>query len=155
MKLEIETKNEQETMLIAEKFGKSLFSPCVVSLDGDLGAGKTTFVKGLAKGLGITENITSPTFTILNNYTLENGKNLYHFDLYRLEHVGISTITDELREYSEGKKITFVEWAEFSQNELPFERIEINVTYDDDDSRNYEFKSVGEKNNYIIEGLKQ
>ena len=74
--------------------------------------------------------------------------------MYRLENVGISTITEELREYSEGKKITFVEWAEFSQGELPFERIEINVTYDDDDSRIYEFKSVGHKNKYIREGLK-
>ena len=62
--------------------------------------------------------------------------------------------TEELREYSEGRKITFVEWAEFSQGELPFERIEINVTYSDDDSRIYEFKSVGEKNIKIIEGLK-
>ena len=80
--------------------------------------------------------------------------NSYHFDLYRLEHAGIKTITDELREYSTGRKITFVEWAEFSQGELPFERIEINVTYDNDDSRIYEFKAVGEKDKKVIEGLK-
>ena len=73
--------------------------------------------------------------------------------MYRLENVGIKTIADELREYSEGRKITFVEWAEFSQGELPFERLEINVTYNDDDSRIYYFKSVGRKNEYIIEGL--
>ena len=69
------------------------------------------------------------------------------------KNVGIKTITDELREYSTGRKITFVEWAEFSQGELPFERIEINVTYDDDDSRIYEFKSVVERNQKVIEGL--
>jgi tRNA threonylcarbamoyladenosine biosynthesis protein TsaE len=97
--------------------------------------------------------VTSPSFVILNEYHSASIP-VYHFDLYRLEHVGISRITDELREYSEGKKITFVEWAEFSQGELPFERLEINVTYDDDDSRNYEFSSIGEKNNYVIEGLK-
>ena len=75
--------------------------------------------------------------------------------MYRLENVGIKTITDELREYSEGKKITFVEWAEFSQGELPFERIEMNVRYDDkDDSRIYEFESIGEKYQKVIEGLK-
>ena len=79
---------------------------------------------------------------------------MYHFDLYRLENTGIKTITDELREYSTGRKITFVEWAEFSQGELPFERIEINVTYDNDDSRIYEFKAVGEKDKKVIEGLK-
>ena len=106
-----------------------------------------------AATLDIKEKVTSPSFVILNEYHSASIP-VYHFDLYRLEHVGISTITDELREYSEGKKITFVEWAEFSQGELPFERLEINVTYDDDDSRNYEFKTVGDKNNYVIEGLK-
>ena len=99
------------------------------------------------------EKVTSPSFVILNEYHSASIP-VYHFDLYRLENVGISTITEELREYSEGKKITFVEWAEFSQGELPFERIEINVTYDDDDARIYEFKSVGHKNEYIIEELK-
>ena len=79
---------------------------------------------------------------------------MYHFDLYRLENTGIKTITDELREYSQGRKITFVEWAEFSQGELPFDRIEINVTYDDNDNRIYEFTSSGEKYIRIIEGLK-
>ena len=126
---------------------------CFVNLFGEIGAGKTAFVKFVAEALGIKEKVTSPSFVILNEYHSASIP-VYHFDLYRLEHTGISTITEELREYSEGKKITFVEWAEFSQGELPFERIEINVTYDDDDSRNYEFKSVGNKNKYVIEGLK-
>ena len=76
---------------------------------------------------------------------------IYHFDLYRLENEGIKTIYDELREYSEGKQVTFVEWAEFNQDEAPFNHIKINVTYSDDDSRVYEFISVGEDE--IIEGL--
>ena len=126
---------------------------CFVNLFGEIGAGKTAFVKFVAEALGIKEKVTSPSFVILNEYHSASIP-VYHFDLYRLEHTGISTITEELREYSEGKKITFVEWAEFSQGELPFDRIEINVTYDDDDSRVYEFKSVGEKNNKVIEGLR-
>jgi tRNA threonylcarbamoyladenosine biosynthesis protein TsaE len=126
---------------------------CFVNLFWEIGAGKTAFVKFVAEALGIKEKVTSPSFVILNEYHSASIP-VYHFDLYRLEHTGISTITEELREYSEGKKITFVEWAEFSQGELPFERIEINVTYDDDDSRIYEFKSIGEKNKYITEGLK-
>ena len=125
---------------------------CFVNLFGEIGAGKTAFVKFVAEALGIKEKVTSPSFVILNEYHSASIP-VYHFDLYRLEHTGISTITEELREYSEGRKITFVEWAEFSQGELPFERLEINVTYDDDDSRVYEFKSIGEKNNSIIEGL--
>ena len=76
---------------------------------------------------------------------------IYHFDLYRLENEGIKTIMDELREYSEGKHLTFVEWAEFSQDEIPFNHMKINVTYEDDDSRKYSFEAVGYEE--ITEGL--
>ncbi len=145
----------EDTKKLAEKFAKLVDSDgCFVNLFGEIGAGKTAFVRLVAQSLGIVEKVTSPSFVILNEYHSASIP-VYHFDLYRLEHAGIKTITDELREYSTGRKITFVEWAEFSQGELPFERIEINVTYDDDDSRIYEFKSVGEKNIRIIEGLKQ
>ena len=143
-----------DTKILAEKFAKLVKEQgCFVNLFGEIGAGKTAFVKLVAEALGVKEKVTSPSFVILNEYHSASIP-VYHFDLYRLENVGISTIAEELREYSEGNKITFVEWAEFSQGELPFERIEINVTYDDDDSRIYEFKSIGNKNNYVIEGLK-
>ena len=143
-----------DTKQLAYKFAELVKNDgCFVNLFGEIGAGKTAFVKLVAEALGIKERVTSPSFVILNEYHSASIP-VYHFDLYRLENTGIKTITEELREYSEGRKITFVEWAEFSQGELPFERIEINVTYDDDDSRIYEFKSVGEKNNKVIEGLK-
>lgn len=143
-----------DTKQLAEKFASLIKEQgCFVNLYGEIGAGKTAFVKFVAEALGVNEKVTSPSFVILNEYHSASIP-VYHFDLYRLENVGISTITEELREYSEGRKITFVEWAEFSQGELPFERIEINVTYDNDDSRIYEFKSIGLKNKYIIEGLK-
>ncbi len=125
---------------------------CFVNLFGEIGAGKTAFVKLVAEALGVKEKVTSPSFVILNEYHSASIP-VYHFDLYRLENTGIKTITDELREYSDGRKITFVEWAEFSQGELPFERIEINVVYADDESRVYEFKSIGEKYIKVIEGL--
>lgn len=145
--------NIEDTKALAYKFAKLVEQEgCFVNLFGEIGAGKTAFVKLVAEALGIKERVTSPSFVILNEYHSASIP-VYHFDLYRLENTGIKTIADELREYSEGRKITFVEWAEFSQGELPFERIEINVTYDDDDSRIYEFKSVGEKNKKIIEGL--
>ena len=154
-KIKITCKTLDDTKYLAEKFAELVQTEgCFVNLYGEIGAGKTAFVRLTAEALGVKEKVTSPSFVILNEYH-SSVLPVYHFDLYRLEHAGISTIADELREYSEGKKITFVEWAEFSQGELPFDRIEINVTYDDDDARIYEFKSVGEKNNYIIEGLKQ
>ena len=154
-KIIIKCQTLEDTKNLANKLAKLVKDKgCFINLYGEIGAGKTALVRLTAEALGVKEKVTSPSFVILNEYHSANIP-IYHFDLYRLEHAGISTITDELREYSEGKKITFVEWAEFSQGELPFERLEINVTYDDDDSRNYEFKSVGEKDNYVIEGLKK
>lgn len=144
----------EDTKTLAEKFAKLVSAQgAFVNLYGEIGAGKTAFVRLVAEAIGVKEKVTSPSFVILNEYHSAIIP-IYHFDLYRLENVGIKTITDELREYSDGKKLTFVEWAEFSQGELPFDRIEVNVIYDDDDSRIYTFKSIGQKNDYIIEGLK-
>ena len=139
MTKDIICKNLEDTKKLAQKFAKLIEdNGCFVSLYGEIGAGKTAFVKEVAKAIGIEEKVTSPTFVILNEY--HGGKlPMYHFDLYRLENEGIKTIYDELREYSEGKQVTFVEWAEFNQNEAPFNHIKINVTYADDDSRIYEF----------------
>ncbi len=142
-----------DTRELAKRFADLAKNGCFVNLFGDIGAGKTAFVRLVAEALDIKEKVTSPSFTILNEYHT-GVLPIYHFDLYRLEHVGIKTITDELREYSEGKNLTFVEWAEFSQGEVPFDRIEVNVTYDDDDNRCYEFSAIGERNKDIIEGLK-
>ena len=140
----------EETRALAKHFADIVKEKgCFVNLFGDIGAGKTAFVRLVAEALDIKEKVTSPSFTILNEY--HTGEiPIYHFDLYRLENVGIKTITDELREYSEGKCLTFVEWAEFSQGEVPFDRIEINVTYDDEDNRCYTFSSVGETTKEII-----
>ena len=80
---------------------------------------------------------------------------VYHFDLYRLETEGVKTIAQELDEYSIGKVLTFVEWAEFSQDEIPFNRLEINVTYEANDSRKYSFTAYGEKESKILEELKK
>lgn len=147
-------KTIDDTKILAKRFAELAKDGCFVSLYGDIGAGKTAFVRFVAEALGIKEKVTSPSFTILNEY--HTGEiPVYHFDLYRLENAGIKTITDELREYSEGKQLTFVEWAEFSQGEVPFDRIDINVTYDDDDNRCYTFKAEGEGKQDIIEGLKK
>ena len=144
-----------DTKKLAYKFANLIEEQgCFINLFGEIGAGKTAFVKLVTEALGVKEKVTSPSFVILNEYHSASIP-VYHFDLYRLEHAGISTIIDELREYSIGRKITFVEWAEFSQGELPFERLEINVTYDNDDARVYEFKCIGEKNKNIIERLKR
>lgn len=151
-KYEIICQNLEDTEKLAYKFAKLIENGCFVSLYGEIGAGKTAFIKLVAKALDVKEKVTSPSFVILNEYHTAKIP-IYHFDLYRLENEGVKTILDELREYSEGKKLTFVEWAEFSQDEIPFNHIEIDVTYEDDDSRKYTFKAFGEENQNIIKGL--
>lgn len=148
-------KNIDDTKELAKKFAKLVEDKgCFVSLYGEIGAGKTAFVKEVAKEIGIEEKVTSPTFVILNEY--HGGKlPMYHFDLYRLENEGVKTIIDELNEYSEGRQLTFVEWAEFSQNEIPFDHIKINVTYEDNDDRKYSFEGFGQNCIEIVKGLAQ
>lgn len=148
-------KTLEDTRELAENFANLVVDKgSFVSLYGEIGAGKTAFVKLVADSLEVQERVTSPSFVILNEY--HSGKiPLYHFDLYRLENEGVKTIIDELTEYSEGKMLTFVEWAEFSQDQIPFNHIQIRVTYEEDDARKYSFKAFGEDNISIIKGLKK
>lgn len=147
-------KSLDDTKKLADNFAKLVEKDgAFVSLYGEIGAGKTAFVKMVADSLGVQERVTSPSFVILNEY--HSGKlPIYHFDLYRLENEGVKTIIDELREYSQGELLTFVEWADFSQDEIPFEHIQINVTYENDEDRKYSFVAFGEKSSKIVEGLK-
>ncbi|MBR2526416.1 tRNA (adenosine(37)-N6)-threonylcarbamoyltransferase complex ATPase subunit type 1 TsaE [bacterium] len=143
-----------DTKELAENLSPLLENGCFINLFGEIGAGKTALVKLIAQQMEIKEQVTSPSFVILNEY--HTGKiPIYHFDLYRLENVGVKTICDELREYSEGKILTFVEWAEFSQDEIPYNRIEINVKYEDNDARIYNLYGYGEKEEKIIEDLRK
>lgn len=146
-------KTLEDTKELAQKFA-GLIEDCgaFINLYGEIGAGKTAFVKEVAASIGVTEKVTSPSFVILNEYHSAKIP-IYHFDLYRLENEGVKTIFDELQEYSEGKQITFVEWAEFSQNQVPFEHIKINVTYEDDESRKYSFEGCGENCAKIVEEM--
>jgi len=144
-----------DTEELAEKFANAVaLIGAFISLYGEIGAGKTAFVKLVADSLGVQERVTSPSFVILNEYHSAKIP-IYHFDLYRLETEGVKTILDELREYSQGQILTFVEWAEFSQDEMPFNHIKINVTYEDDDARKYSFTAIGDDNISIIEELKK
>ena len=145
-------KTLKDTELLAEKFAKNIKDNGIfVSLYGEIGAGKTAFVKLVAKALGIKEKVTSPSFVILNEYHT-GSLPLYHFDLYRLENEGVKTIVDELREYTKNC-ITFVEWAEFSQDEIPFEHLKINVSYGDDEERIYDFEPYGGQAESVVNAL--
>lgn len=109
MVMEFISESEQQTIELANEFAKTLKGGEVILLNGELGAGKTTFSKGLAKGLGIEETITSPTFTLLNIY--ESGRlKLYHFDMYRLaEESDLDYGFDEY--YGEKGSVCLIEWS--------------------------------------------
>lgn len=146
-------KNLVDTENLAKSFAKAIEEKgAFVCLYGDIGAGKTAFSKFVCKHLGVTQKVTSPSFVILNEYK-SGTLPIYHFDLYRLENEGVKTILDELEEYSQGKILTLVEWAEFSDDKLPFDKIEIKINYIDDTTREFEFVAIGEQNQKIIEEL--
>lgn len=143
-----------DTEKLAEKFaGIVKHTGAFVCLYGDIGVGKTAFARAVCKYLDVKQKVTSPSFVILNEY--KSGViPVYHFDLYRLESEGISTIASELEEYSEGKILTMVEWAEFSpETELPFDRLIVKIEYSDGDKRKFSFSSIGEKSDEIIKKL--
>ncbi len=153
MSVKILCNNLSDTEKLAENLANIIKNEgAFICLYGSVGAGKTAFSKFICKYLNVKEKVTSPSFVILNEY--KSGIiPVYHFDLYRLENEGISTIISELEEYSEGKILTLVEWAEFSQNSLPFDRIELTITYIDDTKREFEFTACGEKSSKIIREL--
>ena len=129
----MKVKSEQEMI----NLGKNLdLKSNVIELIGDVGTGKTTLVKGLAKNLGIKENITSPSFTISKAYA-GKSKNLVHYDFYRLNDPGI--MAEDLAEnINNPNNIVVIEWSDTVKNLLPKNRTIINIKYNDDNTREVE-----------------
>ena len=130
-----------ETQAFAADMAKRLTAGDVLCLYGDLGAGKTAFVQGLAKGLGIDEPITSPTFTIVNEY--EGRLPLYHFDVYRIAD------SDEMYEvgfdeYVYGEGVSVIEWPQLIADILPDKRYDIEIKKDLEKGENYREITVRE-----------
>lgn len=131
MMKKITLNSREETIALGEKIAPHLQAGDVLVLNGDLGAGKTTFTKGIAKGLGIKEIIKSPTFTIIREY--QDGRlPLYHMDAYRLEEGGAEDLG--LDEYFDGDGVSVVEWAQFAEDELPDEFLAITFQRTDQEN---------------------
>ena len=143
--LEFHAGSVDETIELALKLGRILQRGDTVCLMGDLGTGKTAFTGGIAKALDISGYITSPTFTIINEY--EGKLPLYHFDVYRISD------PDEMyetgyEEYIKGDGITVIEWADLIEDVLPRERVDVTIRKDDEsnpDSRLITMKFLGER----------
>ena len=131
----------EETLELAQNFESEKFPNMVICLNGELGSGKTLFVKGIAQALGIDESITSPTFTIVKEY-LNGEMPLYHFDVYRLDG---NTDGVGIEEYFNKNGIVVIEWANTIQDILPAERLDIKFKVVDEDKRVLVITPYGEK----------
>ena len=134
----IETHDPEETFEVGRTIGMNAKPGQIYTLTGDLGVGKTVFTQGVAAGLGITEPVNSPTFTIIHEY--EDGRlRFYHFDVYRIgdleemEEIGYD-------DYFFGQGICLIEWAELIEEILPEKRIE--VTIEKDLEKGFEYRKI-------------
>jgi len=139
-----EVYSKEETYNFALELGEKVKAPCLICLDGDLGAGKTVFAKGLAKGLGVEDDIVSPTFVLFNVY--EKGRlPFYHFDVYRIEE------PEEMYEigyedYINNGGVALIEWANIILEDLPKEYIRIEFKYTTkEDERLVDIRYIGNK----------
>lgn len=148
-----EVTNETEMQTLGESIGKSLSGGEVIELIGDVGAGKTTFVRGLARGLDIDETIQSPSFTISKVYDARDNLRLFHYDFYRIKDPGI--MAGDLHEaLNDDTSIVVVEWSDTIKSLLPDDRLSISIMTISETSRSIELKSGGGSSSKIIEAIK-
>ncbi len=145
----ITSKSDTQTNNLGFKIGSHCFPSTIITINGQLGAGKTELTKGIAKGLGINNNVTSPSFAILNIYS--GRLPLYHFDLYRLSS---AEEIDELgfNEYFDGDGVCAIEWP----NNLPLNRkeyLEINISGSGDDDRTITLTAYGICHTGLLEDI--
>lgn len=137
--LTIQTNSPEETRQWGEKLGQALLPSCVIALHGDLGAGKTTLTQGIARGLGVTQRVTSPTFTLVNEYEGDSGQRLVHIDSYRLGDLAIENQDEAalleadtfgLGEILDGDDaVILIEWAERVAGLLPADHLSITLSH--------------------------
>ncbi len=145
--------NPEETKILGKEIGKLLGEGDLVALNGDLGAGKTSLIQGIALGLNSEDKVSSPSFSLIKEYS--GDRPIYHFDLYRLNR------PEELEdlgyeEYFYGKGITLIEWAEKIQKYLPEQLLLIKIKMSDEDyfMRKIIFEPIGRKYEDIVKELK-
>lgn len=130
----------EETINIAEEIGRNVKEKSVITLRGDLGAGKTIFAKGIASGMGIDQEITSPTFSLMEIY--KGNPDLYHFDLYRIENIN-ELINLGFEEYWGIIGVSVIEWPEIALDHLPERRIDIFIGFIDENRRSITIEYTG------------
>ena len=141
--------DESDTVSLAENIESEHFPNMVICLNGELGSGKTVFTKSFASALGITEQVTSPTFNIIKEYP--NGElPLYHMDVYR---IGNNINELGIEEYFDKGGVTIIEWADMIEEYLPKERLDILIKVTGEDTRTIVLKPYGKKYEDICEAI--
>lgn len=149
MEYKITSLDERETIELAENFESEKFPNMVICLKGDLGSGKTVFAKGFAKALGITEDITSPTFNIVKEY-YDGEMKFFHIDVYRMDE---SNVEIDFDEYFKKRGVTIIEWSDLIVDKLPRNRLEITFKTVDEDKRVLIIKPYGKKYEDLCEAV--
>jgi tRNA threonylcarbamoyladenosine biosynthesis protein TsaE len=147
------SKSPEQTRRLGRRLGALLQPGDLVCLQGELGAGKTTLVQGVAGGWGVQDEVSSPTFVLVNAYRRPDGSRLSHFDAYRIESLGEAEELDLDALLAAGP--LFVEWPERVEGILPVERLWTVLEYEADEQRTLLFTANGDRYEKLLEDLRQ
>jgi tRNA threonylcarbamoyladenosine biosynthesis protein TsaE len=152
--LDFVSSSQEQTVRLGVRLGELLQPRDLLCLSGELGAGKTVLARGVGRGWGAAVRVTSPTFTLINQYPRSlDGRILYHVDCYRLETMA-DAITTGLEDVLEGDGALMIEWPERIEALLPDDRFTITMTYENETRRALRFQAKGERSIRLFEAFK-
>ena len=151
--IEFFSRSPEQTRRIGMRLGSELKTGDVICLQGNLGAGKTTFVQGLAQGWGSIDAVSSPTFIIVNEYRRATGGQIFHLDAYRLESMSEAEELDLDAMLSEG--VVIIEWPEKLNGLIPNDRLWITLEHIQEEQRQMSFKAHGKRYDDLLDGIRQ
>ena len=146
------SRSPEQTRRIGARLGGVLQAGDVICLQGDLGAGKTTFVQGVAQGWGSLDSVSSPTFIIVNEYRRANGGRLFHMDAYRLDSAPEAEELDLDSMLADGALL--IEWPERIDELIPDEHLWIQLEHINEEEREMKFKAVGKRYDELLDGIR-
>jgi len=151
--IEFFSRSPEQTRRIGMRLGGELKTGDVICLQGNLGAGKTTFVQGLAQGWGSIDAVSSPTFILVNEYRRANGELIFHLDSYRIESLPEAEELDLESMFSEG--VLIIEWPEKLNELIPADRLWINLDHVQEEQRQMRFHAHGKRYDDLLDGIRQ
>jgi len=146
------SRSPEQTRRVGSRLGGALQAGDVICLQGELGAGKTTFVQGIAKGWGSLDSVSSPTFILVNMYRRADQGQLFHMDAYRLESTPEAEELDLDSMLAQGALL--IEWPERMNGLIPTERLWVNLEHIDEEEREMKFKATGRRYDELLEVIR-